>query len=363
MRLDARTIEDWLRTTDPAALAELWGRADAVRHEQVGDAVHLRGLVEMANHCQRRCAYCGLHRDRPLARYRLTPREVLNAARRVRTAGYGTLVLQAGEDPGLTCGLVAELVRKIKAETGLAVTLSLGERDDATYAAWREAGADRYLLRFETADRRLYAELHPGEPDGYRRRLGRLLALRQAGYEVGSGVMVGLPGQTWTSLAAALQMFADLDLDMIGLGPWIPTPETPLIGRVAELGAPDDEQVTADVETATRVLALARLLCPRTNIPATTALAVLDPERGYATALTRGANVIMPNLTPARYRDDYALYPGKGETWRENSGGEERLYAMLGDLGRVVATGPGHSPRYLERGGGLTQEEKTCCRP
>lgn len=330
----------WLRETDPGRLSRLYRRADAVRRERVGDEVHLRGLVEISNHCARGCAYCGISTaNRDLPRYRMTKEEVLSCARLARRLGYGTLVMQAGEDYGLTREWVAALVRDVKETTGLAVTLSLGERPDGDLAAWREAGADRYLMRFETSDARLFAAIHPGlgeHPSDRLAILGRLAAL---GYEVGSGILVGLPGQTWESLASDLLLFRELDLDMIGIGPYIPHPATPL-GRGLFPFAPEGEQVPADEETTTKVVALARLVRPDANIPSTTALATLGPSFGRERGLLRGANVVMPDLTPPSYRALYEIYPGKAAA----AGAAEvsrSLPARIRMIGRVPGTGTG----------------------
>ncbi|HNX52054.1 MAG TPA: [FeFe] hydrogenase H-cluster radical SAM maturase HydE, partial [Thermoanaerobaculaceae bacterium] len=285
----------WLREMDETRLEELWALADEVRRVHVGDEVHLRGLIEISNHCVQRCTYCGINAtNREVERYRMTAAEVLGSARQARDLGYGTVVMQAGEDYGLTRELIADLVRQIKSETGLAVTLSLGERSDEDFLAWREAGADRYLLRFETSDPELYASIHPSLPGRPSDRFEILRHLRRLGYEIGSGVMLGIPGQTWRILADDLQAFVGLDLDMIGVGPYLPHPATPL-GRGELPEAPEGEQVPSSELMTYKVVALTRLLCPRSNIPSTTALATLNLAQGRELGLSRGANVVMPN--------------------------------------------------------------------
>jgi biotin synthase len=342
------TLVGWLRETDPARLDALRAEADAVRRAHVGDAVHLRGLVEISSHCVRHCGYCGLRAERvDLPRYRLAADEIAAVACQARDLGYGTVVLQAGEDPGLTREGVADVVRRVKAETGLAVTLSLGERSPADLEAWRAAGADRYLLRFETSNPALYRTLHPRGPASVQRRLQRLRAARRLGYEIGSGVMVGLPGQTWHDVARDLLTFAELDLDMIGLGPWIPHPGTPAANLPP--AASPGEQVPNDAPTTLKVLALARRLCPDANLPATTALATVDPVSGREDGLRWGANVLMPDLTPVRYRAAYEIYPGKacvGETPEQCHGCLQRRIAAIG---RTVGTGRGDSASLARR--------------
>jgi biotin synthase len=234
------------------------------------------------------------------------------------------------------------MVRRIKSETDMAVTLSLGERDQSDLRAWREAGADRYLLRFESSNRELYARVHPGCGGPSPHRLEQLATLRRLGYEVGSGVMVGLPGQSHDDLAEDLLWFRRLDLDMIGVGPFIPHPHTPL-GRAGAPRAAD--QVAPDELTTCKVIALARLLCPGANIPSTSALAALNPHGGRESGLRRGANVVMPNFTPRCYREMYDVYPGKGcaERWESEL---ESIKRRIRAIGRIPGTGRGDSPRF-----------------
>ena len=334
--MDRDAVLAWLRTDDPARLEALWAEADRVRAETVGDAVHLRGLIEISNRCDRRCLYCGLRApNREIARYALSADEILDRAREANRRGYGTVVLQAGEDLGMSAAWLAEVVRDLKAETGLAVTLSVGERPDADYALWREAGADRYLLRFETSDADLMRRLHPPREADPPERPALLRTLRGLGYEIGGGVMVGLPGQTRASLADDVALFAALDLDMIGIGCWVPHPGTPL-AREAGGDAPDQAPATA-LETL-KMVALARLACPEANIPSSTALATVAGD-GHAAGLRCGANVIMPNLTPGRYRRLYDIYP---TGLRDEDAGEgERALAAIRDCGRRVGRGRG----------------------
>lgn len=341
----------------PAYLANLWRQADRVRQENVGGAVHLRALIEPSNHCVRMCAYCGLRVENPsLERYRMTDDEVLAAARHGARLGCGTVVLQTGEDPGLSCHRIAGLVRRIKEETQLAVTLSLGERSAEELAAWRTAGADRYLLRFETSNLRLFHRIHPprkvqpaSAPDAPHPRLAILATLRDLGYEVGSGVMIGIPGQTWADLAHDIALFAELDLDMIGVGPYVAHPGTPLAQHYDEFRAPDNQQVPADELTTYKVLALTRLVCPLANIPSTTALATIGGETARDLGLERGANVVMPNFTPLPYRAFYEIYPGKACQIEAAQQCTASLAQRVVTLGRSLGTGPGHSPNLIRR--------------
>ena len=361
--MDRKQILQWLRENEDRRLEPLWRQADAARRRSVGDEVHLRGLVEISNHCVRECAYCGLRAGhRQLNRYRMSADEILQCARQAVAFGYGTVVLQSGEDPGLTAEGMADVVRRLKAETPLAVTLSLGERRDEDLVRWRAAGADRYLLRFETSNRELYASIHPPlfaalerrPRHGLRPCLGGRLAilrrLRELGYEIGSGVMIGIPGQTYDDLARDLELFRELDLDMIGVGPFIVHPATPLAeegaARCAVAGA---DQVPASEPMTYKVIALARILCPQANIPSTTALATLNLARGREQGLERGANVIMPNLTPLPYRVLYEIYPAKACLRETPQMCHACLQTRIESIGRTVGVGRGDSPRY--RGG------------
>jgi len=344
-RLDTFTIINWLRELDPRILPDLWRAADKVRHQHVGDEVHLRGLIEISNHCVRMCGYCGLQAgNRQLERYRMTGEEILECAHQSVEYGYGTTVLQAGEDYGLTREWIAGVVRRIKNETGLAVTLSLGERPLEDLAAWREAGADRYLLRFETSDPQLYKAIHPGlggKPADPADRLTLLENLRELGYEIGSGIMVGIPGQSYEILARDIERFRDMDLDMIGVGPYIAHPKTPLGRGEGPQPVGRGLQVPCDELTVYKVVALTRLVCPEANIPSTTALATINKERGRELGLQRGANIVMPNLTPPKYRVMYEIYPDKACVNETAEMCRGCLAARIESIGRTVGVGPG----------------------
>jgi biotin synthase len=350
--MDKAEILSWLRESNPRRIEDLWRRADETRHQYVGDAVHLRGLVEVSNFCARQCAYCGLRAGNgALERYRLETDEILAAARQAVKFGYGTVVLQAGEDYGITREWLGGVIRQIKNETPLAVTLSLGERPDADLAAWRAAGADRYLLRFETSDRKLFEQIHP--PLGNRPcdRIAILRRLRALGFEVGSGVMIGIPGQSYASVANDLALFGELDLDMIGIGPYLPHPATPL-GRGLEARSPD--QVPNTELMVYKAVALTRLIRPDANIPATTALATINKKNGRELGLQRGANVFMPNLTPQKYRRLYEIYPAKACIAETGDACNLCLTARLQMIGRHAGCGPG-GRRHQE-----TREEEAC---
>ncbi len=284
-----------LLTTVPAG--DLYRRADGVRHDSVGDAVHLRGLIEFSNYCRNDCMYCGIRRSNAhVKRYRMTREELVETARRAVDIGFQTIVLQSGEDMHFDQAGMCRIIEAIK-RMDVALTLSIGERDYADYKAFREAGADRYLLRIETTDTDLYHRLNPGM--SWQRRHECLLMIKELGYELGSGIMVGQPGQTIDSIADDLLYFRGIGIDMAGIGPFIPHPDTPLAG-----------EASGTLELALRVMAAMRLLMPDINIPATTAMETLHPQ-GRIMALQAGANVVMPNVTEGEYRRLYELYPGK----------------------------------------------------
>lgn len=345
----------WLRETDERRLQDLWGRADAIRREYVGDAVFLRGLIEISNICSRDCHYCGIRASRSdVSRYRMTAAEILACAEQAVQFGYGTVVLQSGEDYGLTREWMAELIRRLKAipnRSGpLAVTLGLGERSDDDLMAWKAAGADRYLLRFETSNRELYELIHPPLGGRHSDRLALLRRLREIGYEVGSGVMIGIPGQTYEDLAADIEWFGRLDLDMIGVGPFLPHPETPLGKGDSTLKLPVEERVPNDELMTCKVVALARLTCPAANIPSTTALATISPENGRELGLMRGANIIMPNLTPPEYRCRYEIYPDKACLHETAGHCQGCIHGRILSIGRTIGVGRGDSPNRSRRG-------------
>ena len=323
-----------LRATG-ADLAALYARADAVRRAHCGDAVPVRAIVEFSNVCANDCLYCGIRTSNPVpTRYRMTPDEILAAVRSIAAAGVaGTVVLQAGETPGSSDDDIAALLRRIKTEVpGLAITLSVGNRPRDVYARWRDAGLDRYLLRFETSDAALFARLHPD--CALAERLRCLRDLKSLGIQTGGGFMIGLPGETLEILADNILLCREFDFDMIGIGPFIPNPDTPLGDR--------PNAYADDPETFFRAIAVLRLANPDAHIPATTAFDAVFPD-GRDLALRRGANVFMPNATPGPLRKDYQLYPGKPCIDEDAADCTLCVQARLRALGRPVAQGPAHS--------------------
>ncbi len=323
-----------LRATG-ADLAALYARADAMRRAHCGDEVPIRAIIEFSNVCANDCLYCGIRASNPVpARYRMTPGEIVAAAKQIAAAGTaGTLVLQSGETPGESDDEMEALLRRLKAELpGLALTLSVGNRPRETYARWKDAGMDRYLLRFETSDAALFARLHPDCT--LAERLQCLRDLQSLGVQTGGGFMVGLPGETIEILADNIRLCREFDFDMIGIGPYIPNPDTPLGGH--------PNVYADDPEMFFRAIAVLRLANPDAHIPATTAFDAQFPN-GRDLALRRGANVFMPNATPGPLRKDYQLYPGKPCIDEDATDCARCVQARLRALGRPVAQGPGHS--------------------
>jgi len=279
---------------------KLFECADKIRKENVGDSVHLRGLIEFSNICKCSCKYCGLRSyNKKTERYRLEPDEIINYAKKGVELGYKTIVLQSGEDNYYDVDKMCYVISEIK-KNNVALTLSIGEKTREEYAAYKKAGADRYLLRIETTDEKLYKKLHPNMSFENRKRC--LYDIKNLGYETGTGCLVGLPEQTVESLADDILFFKELDADMVGIGPFIPHPQTPLISKKIIL---ED-----NFKMALKVMAVTRLLLPNINIPATTAMETINPN-GRIIALQSGANVVMPNILDMEYKKKYEIYPGK----------------------------------------------------
>lgn len=303
--------------------------ADIVRKNTVGDAVHLRGIIEFSSYCKQHCCYCGLRADnREIERYRLTPDLILETAQAAVNTGYRTLVLQCGEDSHIAPETIADLTHEIK-NMGVAVTLSCGERSYEVYQMWREAGADRYLIKQETADPALYRCIRPGHT--LQERLQCQHWLKSLGYQLGSGCMIGLPGQTIEILARDLALMKEMEVEMSGMGPFIPHAQTPL-----RFGS------TGSVSMTLKMLAVARLYMPWMMLPATTSLASLHPE-GRELALRSGANVIMPNVSPEATRSLYQIYPGKLNHQDTMTNYYHKIQALVQAEHRFIGTDLGHS--------------------
>ena len=322
--LTKKEIINLLNTTDEK---ELFKKADDVRHQFVGDEVYLRGLIEFSNICRNNCLYCGIRKGNDkVIRYRLSEDEIISMARFAASMGFKTVVLQSGEDLYYNIKKMCYIIENIK-KFDIAVTLSVGERSFEEYKAFRQAGADRYLMRIETTDKDLYHKLDPDM--SWERRHECLMMIKELGYELGSGIMVGLPGQTVESIADDLLYLKKIGIDMAGIGPFIPHPDTPL---KAERGG--------TLSLALRTMAVMRLLMKDINIPATTAMESLHPQ-GRIMALQAGANVVMPNVTEGEYRKFYELYPNKICVNEQPRQCRTCITMKIESIGRKVGTGYG----------------------
>lgn len=305
----------------------LFALAQQTAQKSFGRQIFVRGLIEFTNYCKNDCYYCGIRRsNKNAARYRLTQEEILECCRAGYGLGFRTFVLQGGEDYFYSDEDIAAIVRAIKAQhPDCAVTLSIGERSRETYALWKQAGADRYLLRHETADCAHYAKLHPAELSA-KNRQNCLYTLKELGYQAGAGFMVGSPYQTAENLADDLMFLQKLRPQMIGIGPFIPHHDTPF-----------KDEPAGSVELTLVLLAVLRLLFPHVLLPATTALGTLAPG-GRLLGIKAGANVIMPNLSPQNVRGKYLLYDNKLHTGAEAAEALNELQREVASIGyRIVS--------------------------
>jgi len=339
----------WLRKTEPEALQPLFRDALDLKHELLGRKVHFRGIVEFSNVCAKNCRYCGIRRDnKAVERFQMTGEEIMECVRWAKEAGYGSVVLQSGErSDAAYVAFVKGTVARIKRETGMGITLSLGEQDVTTYRHWFEAGAHRYLLRIETSDPTLYAQLHPDD-HSFDRRVECLRTLKAIGYQVGTGVMIGLPGQTEDDLANDILFYEAIDADMIGMGPFVVHRQTPLAS------AADAFDSGRQLYRALTMIALTRLRLRDVNIASTTALQALHPE-GREMGLQAGANIIMPNLTHTRYRRHYQLYEGKPCLDENAAACRSCLDGRISAIGETIGYGEyGDSLHFARRTGGAS---------
>jgi len=288
-----------LDNIDEGSKKYLIEKSHLTRMKTYGDKVYTRGLIEFTNYCVRNCRYCGIRSDNLKAdRYRLTLENILECVDLGDKLGYKTYVLQGGEDPYYTDEIMVDIIEKIKKRyPNNAITISLGERSYESYKKMFEAGADRYLLRHETASKKLYEELHPNASFENRRRC--LLDLKKIGFQIGAGFMVGLPNQKNENLVEDLLYIKELNPHMCGIGPFIPHKDTPL-----------SKEKAGKLEDTITLLAIVRLLLPNVLLPATTALGSINPQ-GREMGIKAGCNVVMPNLSPTKVRKKYSLYNGK----------------------------------------------------
>ncbi len=322
-----------LLSLQPQETNRLFRHALRVKSEFVGRKVYFRGLIEFSNRCSKNCYYCGIrHSNTRYQRYQVTNEEVLEAARYAHKHRFGSIVIQSGENASNQfVDTIEFLLQEIAKQTNkeLHVTLSLGEQTEEVYRRWLEAGAQRYLLRIETSNRELYNKLHPPDKHhGYDQRMEALDTLRRVGYQVGTGVMIGLPFQTLDNLADDLLFYRHIDIDMVGMGPYIEHKETPLFQYRDKLPSLQER-----LELSLKMVAILRIMMKDVNIAATTAMQTID-SHGRERALLAGANVMMPNLTPIKYKQSYLLYndkPGLEDDAEESSEVMEKNIRLAGD--------------------------------
>ncbi len=334
-RLSAEEYRFLLTTEHIELLQDLRQAADAVRTERFSKQVFLRGLIEITNHCKNDCLYCGIRRSNAkVVRYRMTPEQIMSCCALGAGLGYRTFVLQGGEDGYWTDARLVSLVAAIRqAHPDCAITLSLGERSRKSYAALHAAGANRYLLRHETANAVHYARLHPSEMR-LETRMQCLRDLRKCGYQVGCGMMIGSPYQTIDHLIEDLQFIRQFEPEMVGIGPFLPHCDTPF-----------GTQPAGSAEMTVRILSIVRLLLPDVLLPATTALGTLQ-SYGLRKGVAAGANVIMMNLTPSEERQNYLLYNGKNTAAHDTLAELEQRRAEMAEIGYALVHQRGDAPSF-----------------
>ena len=304
--------------------------AGRIAESEFGKKIYIRGIIEFSNCCRKNCNYCGIRAgNTSVVRYKMSPDEIVAAAEADLKQGIKTIVLQSGEDLSYTREILVDIIKRIKKiDPECAITLSIGERTEEEYRAFKEAGADRFLMRFETCDRELFKKLHPD--DDFDVRVDCLKTLKKLGYEVGSGFMFGIPGEKTDADDKNIEFLSGLDVSMVGCGPFIPADGTPM----------EHDGIHADMERCLDVYAKVRIELPRVNMAAATALDAID-KGGRKLSLGAGANVVMPNTTPAKYRDDYSIYERKGKL-DQNIADARNLDGELKSLGYI--------PMWNERG-------------
>ncbi|MFA5498479.1 MAG: [FeFe] hydrogenase H-cluster radical SAM maturase HydE [Candidatus Cloacimonas sp.] len=344
--MSLQNIVSMLGIEDPVELDKLFEEAYETKLKYVGNKVYLRGLIEFSNICDKNCYYCGIRRDSSsVNRYEMSKQEAVEEGLWAFKNRYGSVVIQAGERTDRTfISTITEIIKELreKSDGWLGITLSLGEQERETYEEWFATGAHRYLLRVETTNKELYKKCHP-QSQSFEKRVEALNILKETGYQVGTGVMIGLPGQTLEDLANDILFFKEFDIDMIGMGPYIVHSDTPF-SKIRNLNKPEDNLVLG-----LKMIAATRLTLKDVNIASTTALQTLAPD-GREMGLKAGANVIMPNVTETKYREFYSLYNDKPNTDENAETARVSLEKSIETIGETIGYEEwGDSPHFFKR--------------
>ncbi len=345
--LNRDNLVELLTTEDEKLLEQMFQEAYRVKLENVGNVVYFRGIIEFSNICTKDCFYCGIRKSNgKVERYMMGEDEILEMAKWTYEANYGSLVLQSGErSDEQFVTFIERILKKVKQNWNLGITLSLGEQTEETFQRWFDAGAHRYLLRIETSNPELYKTLHPAD-HMHDMRLESLASLRRIGYQVGTGVMIGLPGQTAEDLANDILFFKEKDIDMIGMGPYVVHHDTPLAEKMPDFNK------ERQLDLALRMIALTRIHLKDVNIASTTALQALD-AKGREYGLRAGANIIMPVITDTKYRKQYLLYEDKPCVDENASMCRSCLEGRIQSVGESISYGEwGDSPHFKRRNNG-----------
>lgn len=319
-----------LSLSNTGDIEKLYNRADELRALYCGNEVHFRGILEFSNYCVQNCIYCGLREDNyAISRYRMTPDEIIDTTHKIVSNGIGTIILQSGEDPYFDTDLMAYIVYSIKQKNDIAITLSMGERGFDEYRTWKIAGADRYLLKHETANAKNYSVYHNRQK--LSDRLAHLQFLKNLGYQIGTGSIIGLPLQTAEDIADDILLCKELDVDMAVFDPFIATPNTPY-----------RSEADGSAELTLKTIAAARIVLKNSHITATAETDAAD-ESGRAKGLSAGANVVMPDLTPQIYRSNYKIYPGMRSADESPEESSEKLEEKITAIGRKISFKRGDS--------------------
>ncbi len=326
--LSKQEIINLLLLDDEEKVMDLFRIADSIREKYAGNKVYLRAVIEFSNVCKNNCKYCGIRRSARIKRYRMKPEEIIQCAQYAADLGYGTVVLQSGEDTWYDNKII-HIIKTIKETTNLAVVLSIGEKSYDEYLQYRLAGCDRYLLKHETSNPKLFQELTERKLEN---RLQCLSWLIELGYQVGSGNIIGLPGQSIEDIASDIVMFREWDFDMIGIGPFVPCADTPFENHPA-----------GDPILTLKTIALTRIVTKNSHIPATTALRTVFGEENSTIAFRCGANVVMGNITPLQYKQFYRIYPGRAGTNKDPEEWLNEIKERIREAGLKPSGEVGHS--------------------